>query len=656
MSVLNLPRLHFGGEALWNPNTANNSPGVYDESTLQQNPSIPPDDFVKWLTTLTTNPPIGQSGLNGSWNVYGDGSCWFRDVRISGVQFDYGQTPVSDPIVTMPGRFLQIVGGTFNDAPPDAAAGAPPRSRMVDVAPYQSSSTQIFYKWLQLGDETLGFRARGACRMYLRWSMLRNLDTKGLPIAGPAGVIFQTAAAASDIEWWNAADSPALAKLQTMANTSPNQGIVMQFAVYLTLYYQNATYQGVQLSDAEKLATAYANGFTGGNPAQSVITGTLGVWGPNELASAPTQILLAPANPVTRMATPLPRARAMQEGTMAAPPAAPQPFPLGPAMATVDSGANNLAVSFVSTILETDPKLTKENLGTITLQLADGSGAFLSKIADIPYSGYDKDAYRRTSGILDFTIAPEQATQIGDGTAQIQLIVPQSSGNVVALQQTSPVAETDQRGEYLDEGEQTMMSVSVYQNGVPASGIQLTIAQYAEDPSHLDYVPVTDFADAMVDLGMQQYQITVDVENGVARFPIRYVKPGTAMLGFFPPGVPVENDNNFPGTTSFYAVIRLLGADNELLNLPDDQITWPNTYADVLECYNLVYPKMSTIIDLGSEQAVTAAAKRILAVTAYPQRFDWTLFMPVTREMSKGKRSLLRRFCTKVIEGEIPKY
>jgi len=168
-------------------------------------------------------------------------------------------------------------------------------------------------------------------------------------------------------------------------------------------------------------------------------------------------------------------------------------------------------------------------------------------------------------------------------------------------------------------------------------------------------VPVTSISDAFVDLGTNEYQIVVPVTDGVAQFPIRYLQPGTAMLGFFPLGMPVETDNNFPGTTTtFYAVIRLLGADNALIDLPDDQITWPNTYADVLECYNLVYPKMSTIFDLGSESAVEAMAKQILAVTEYPQRFDWTLFMPVTREMSKGKRSLLRRFCAKVINHEIP--
>lgn len=659
MSVLNLPRLHFGGSALWNPDTPNNSPGVYDENTLQQNPSIPPSTFVQWLTTANTNPPVGQSGLNGSWNVYGDGSCWFNNVAISGVQFNYGQTPITnDPICS---AALQIVGGT----------GPGSKCRMVDVAPYQSTTTQIFYKSLQLGDQNLGFLATGANRMFLRWSMLRNLaGSTALPIAGVAGVIFQTAAAASDIQWFGVDQSPALQALQTAANASPNQGISIEFAVYLCLYYQTATYNGVQLSTAQLLSEAYANGFTGGNPAQTMITGTLGVWGPNELASAPTQILLAPANAVSAETIPLPAARAVQEGTIAAPAAtatAPQAFPLGPATANVDTEANNLAVSFVTTILETDTNLTKEYLGTLSLQLVDSNGNLLSTIADIPYSnstntGYDKPSYQQTSGILDFSISSEQATQIQDGTGTLQLIVPgQSSGNVVALAQTPYVAETDQRGTYLDQGETTTISVSVYQNGVPADGIELTVAQYTEfladpsSPNYMSYIPVTQMSDAFVALNGDQFQLTVPVVNGVATFSIGYLQPGTAMLGFFPPGLPVETDDSFPGTTTtFFAVIRLLGEDNALLGIPDSEITWPMTYDEVLECYNLVYPRMSTIFDLSSESAVSSMAAQILVVTQYPQMFDWTLFMPVTREMSAGKRSILRRFCEKVLAGEIP--
>lgn len=668
MSVLNLPRLNFSGESVWNPDTPNNSPGVYDENTLQQNPSIAPADFVKWLTSLSSSPPPGQAGLNGSWNTYGDGGCWFRNTKIAGVQFDYGQTAGDDPICTDPGALLQIVGDSFRDSGP----GATPPARMVDVAPYQSTTTQLFFKWFQLGTDQLGFRAGGASRMFLRWSMLRNFDFAELQIAGPAGVIFQTSALAKDIEWFGVERSPALQALQKAANASPNQGIVLQFAVYLTLYYQNATFNGQKIANAQDLANAYAAGFKGANPAQSRITGTIGVWGPNELATAPTQILLNPGAPVSPPVVPLASARAVQEGLVAATPQAPTPFPLGPAVASLDAGAKNLAVSFVTTILETNLAPDKENLGPLSLQIADASGKILSNIATIPYSstanqkGYDRTSYQQTSGILDFGLTTEQVGQIQNPSNAIQLAVTQSGKSVIALQQTPFVVETDQRGEYLDQGEQKTMTVSVYRNGAPAGNdVKVLVAQYYEaplDPSNTfpyELVTAQNEPGTCLDLG-GQFQIIAPVVNGAITFSIKSISPGTAMLGFFPftgntPPQPLPGGpNNFPGpqTTNYYAVVRCLGFDNALLDWPDDQVTWTNTYNEVLQVYNLVFPEMSRIRDLSNVNVVKGMAEQILAATAYPQNFGWTLFMPVTREMSAGKRNLLQRFCAKVINNE----
>jgi hypothetical protein len=667
MSVLDLPRLNFSGEALWNPDTANNSPGVYDENSLQQNPAIAPADFVSWLTSLSKTPPPGQQALNGSWNTYGDQGCWFRNTKIVGVQSGYGKSTNNDPICTDPGILLQMVGQSFSD-------GGTPPARMVDVAPYQSTTTQLFLKWLQLGTNQFGFRADVASRMYLRWSMLRNIDFADLPIAGVAGVIFQTAALAKDVQWFGVAKSPALQALQKAANASPNQGIVIQFAVYRTQYYKNASFKGKPIANANDLAAAYAAGFKGPNPAQSLITGTIGVWGPNELATAPTQLLLNPMAAVSAPAPPLPSARAVQEGMVAAKAQAPQPFPLGPAVAKLYPGqpptyaGANLAVSFVTTILETNLVPEKENLGPLTLQVADGSGKPLSTIATIPYQAYARASYLNTSGILDFPLTADQVKLIQNPANILQLSVLQQGKPVIALQQTPFVVETDQRGVYLDQNEITTMTASVYQNGQPAgNSVKVLVAQYYEVPQDTNpnnpfpyvLVTTTNQAKACLTLNGQPIQTIVPVSNGKITFPIKSVNPGTAMLGFFPftgntpPTPPGGPGSTFPAqTTSYYAVIRCLGFDNALLSLPDSQVNWKNTYEKVLQVYNLVYPEMSRIRDLSDLNVVKGMAEQILAATKYPGNFEWTMFMPVTREMSAGKRNLLQRFCTKVLNNE----
>jgi hypothetical protein len=665
MSVLDLPRLNFSGEALWNPDTANNSPGVYDENTLQQNPAIAPADFVSWLTSISQTPPPGQQVLNGSWNTYGDQGCWFRNTKIVGVQSAYNQTSSDDRICTDPAALLQMVGQSFTE-------GGTPPARMVDVAPYQSTTTQLFLKWLQLGNNQLGFRANVASRMYLRWSMLRNIDFAELPIAGVAGVIFQTAALAKDIQWFGVANSPALQALQKAANASPNQGIVIQFAVYRTQYYKNATFNGKPIATAQDLAAAYAAGFKGPNPAQSLITGTIGPWGPNELATAPTQVLLNPMAAVSPVSKPLATSRAVQEGMVAAAPQAPQSFPLGPATAKLYAGDPKthagayLTVSFVTTILEKNLVPEKQDFGPLALEIADGSGKPLSTIT-IPYQMYARANYLKTSGLLDFPLTSDQVKLIQNPANVLQLSVQQQGKPVIALQQTAFVVETDQRGVYLDQNETTTMTASVYQNGQPAgNNVKVLVAQYYEaplDPSNsFPYMLVTQTnqGNACLAVNGQPIQTIVTVSNGKITFPIKSVNPGTAMLGFFPftgntPPQPLPGGNNgFPGpqTTNYYAVVRCLGFDNALLSLPDNQVNWTNTYQKVLQVYNLVYPEMSRIRDLSDLNVVKGMAEQILAATKYPANFEWTMFMPITREMSAGKRNLLQRFCAKVINNE----
>lgn len=646
MSVLSLPRIHVSGKAMWNPATPNNSPGVYNENTLQQVNPPAPANFVTWLKTLNANPPLGQQGLNGSWNVYGDGGCWYQNTRVATVQLDYGKSDTGDALCAEGGAELQIIGQSFSDNPG--------RARMADVAPYQSATTQLFFKFLQLGTKDLGFRATVASRMFTRWPWYsRNLG--GLPIAGNMGVVFQTSARAADIEWYGLPNSPALKALHDAAMSAPNQGIVFQCAAYRNLYYQNASWKGKRIENAQDLANAYADGFVGPNPATCLMVGTIGVWGPDELASVPTQILLNPKDAITPPTVPISPLRAVQEGMIAAPtePAAPKPVTIGPAMVWLDEGKKNLALNFISTIPENGADAAKAQLGTLAIQ-AGGAD-----VVTIPYNSpdfecYDQTGYQRTAGILDFTLNPAQVTAVKNAIAAGTLQLVQKSSGKVALQQTLWVAETDQRGEYLDQGQQKTVAVHVYKNGVPTTGIKLHVTQYVESVSDLNYYFVSPTGPApIVDFGNEQFEIDVDVINGVANIPIKYINPGTAMLGFYPPGVTVVK-NGFPTpTTAFYSVVRLLGADNALLTLPDDQINWPKTYAEVLEVYNLVYPEMSRIRNLADANVVKGMAEQILELTKYPENFSDTLFMPVSREMSAGKRNLLQRFCVKVINNEI---
>ncbi len=291
MSVLNLPRLVFNGFTDWNPDTVNNSAAIYNEDTAAPvpQPGVPFDDFVAWLLKSDGQPAPNEQP-NGSWNVFGDHGVTFIDPNGSdtGAKITTlvpaSPSGVVDPLL---GKPVWIEGLLYMDSP------QPHPARLVDVEPYGPFSSQIFFQNIQIGDDEVGVTGRGACRMFSRWpNMGRNLG--GLAIAGNMGVLWQTAVANADLTWTGLDRSPALAALKDAAESSGNQGIQVQFTSYRTEYYQTVTYQGRAVRTGPDLVWAYGQGYKGANPARSVMVGTAGVWGANELASGPTQRLLVP--------------------------------------------------------------------------------------------------------------------------------------------------------------------------------------------------------------------------------------------------------------------------------------------------------------------------------------------------------------------------
>jgi hypothetical protein len=93
----------------------------------------------------------------------------------------------------------------------------------------------------------------------------------------------------ADIQWFGVEQSPALEKLQNFAKSA--QGIVFPFVSYCTQYYVS----NAKIQNGLELVEAYEQGFEGDNPARSFLLGTIGVWEPGELSSAPTDLPLSPS-------------------------------------------------------------------------------------------------------------------------------------------------------------------------------------------------------------------------------------------------------------------------------------------------------------------------------------------------------------------------
>ena len=614
MSVLSRPRIHFFGYTDWSPCTGNNSSSTYllgpVEPTLN---GMTFAEFRQWIRSR--DPNLLQP--RGSWNLYGDNATRFADARITGGQLATGNAAPADPLL---GQVVDLQGLVYSDGP------APARLVMTDPYTGGEATSQIFYQWIVVGvvdgpmEKRIGFKAAASGRMFSRWPYQnRNLGISFKE--GMVGCIWQAAARNQDIQWYGVERSPALAALKAAATSGGNQGILMRFASYRTLYYQTATFQGKRITNGLELVAAYQQGFTGDNPARSAMLGTFGIWEAGELASAGTQKLLAPAS-----------AQIANGGGVA---------PLGPAMAKVDTARQTLVIDLISAIPEQNAQLDKVNLGTLQVRAIDSVGKPLN-IASLPYQAYDRKAYEASGGISEFPVPSGTTPAVDAGT--IEISQEQIGVMVPVLKQTRFVAETDDWGLYVDEGETVSVSVTVTENGgPPKSPVRLFLQQY-DSNGNLVCKPVIRIVDPA---GNAVANDIVPVVSGVAKFGVRSLEEGACFLAFYPfvgdkpPSVP---GSGFPFPTSFYCCVRMLPFDNELeRNTPDSKLSWSFIYNNVLSVYDLIYPIMSVVRNLADRNVVEAIAEQIKFAISLDS-FESTLYMPITRDLSAGKRKLLQRF------------
>ena len=109
-----------------------------------------------------------------------------------------------------------------------------------------------------------------------------------------------------------------------------------------------------------------------------------------------------------------------------------------------------------------------------------------------------------------------------------------------------------------------------------------------------------------------------------------------------------------PLATADFTSVRTLPFDDELEEAtPDEALTFDFVYTAILSTYDAIAPRMSNILDLADAAAVRTFARRILEVVD-PALFESSRYMPVTRDLSRGRRTLLRRFCTLRLTSPTP--
>ena len=671
-------------------NAALNWPFLATQQITQQNFY---STFRPWAIALqpdcaAADQPSGDR-LPAEWNMFGT----------HGVSFV--QYPEGNIATTITGGVLSADGTPVTS---DALIGTPVAiggdrggpGRLVDTNPASFWSSQIYFGGLSFGSGDCIIRGPRKFRMHSRW-----LDTSRIYNANPAltqpaasvGCCFQTCIPYDEVQWPAPGTSALASKLQEAAYAPGARGIMVRFTAYVNVYFKNGILNGntPQPRTYEELAAALKAAWdefnkTGktdlffSNPCYSHVVGTLGVWNDGEVATVPVGRFLAAANRVTPQALPLTPLRGAYEAStdrekpghqklavLASTSPAPPSVPLGPAVLHVDETKELISLDLNSTIPELGTvgawpsDLAKADFGPLNLGVM--SGTSFTSIVEVPYERYARAAYEASAGIVDIPFSETSdpantAALLRSGTLAIQV------GSTTALAEQQLTAQTDSRGIYLDQRDTTTFDVSVYNFGVPSPHTKVLVAQYDQS---LGLIPTQ--ATPLVAFGSGEQSVVTSGgtativttvtsdETGVATVAIASLMPGFAVLAFYPytgdtapSPLPSLFGPTMPITWGFYTTIRVLPFDDALPQRFVDQwnashnetLAWQFIYNEVLYLYDMLFNVMLEFVNLGDQSAVEGAIGTIWKLTSAEAAKESTMAMPITRDMSAGKRRTLQ--------------
>ena len=589
MSVLETPRILFRGEIAWDPITTNNYSDFYNEQTDQPVYPNAADRVKAFRQEAIDNVVVPQYII---WNPQGTHRSNFFKTAITGV--DLGDGLTGDPFVASPANFTGM---------------------LVDLEPYGSYSSQLFFNTMQFGIDG-GYRIVGkrATRISDRLvNFYRN--PQNTMRAGVASVVWQTSFH-KDADGFrvDAFDSPALIKLKAALKEKDVLGLTVRFSIYCTVYYDNPLLSNNSpLLDAEgkKLQDKLNSGGFQPNPARTMMVGAIGLWRKGEPLNEPGERSL------------------LWQGVPVLPPAAPNNPPGMVATAFARVNEDTLALDLSNSIPESSRDLTKANLGPLSVVAVDAAGA-VTQLGTLDYTAdaqcsfdtaYDKTAYEATSGIVRIVLAPGQGAAIADQNLQLR-----DAQGTVLLAETALSAIPDVQNLYLDEGTPGTARFRIYNRGVPMrAAVPVTVYTMSADGSE-----ITATQDMQTDA------------EGVLSFPVAAPKGDIWAYVACPNNLnpPAPQQGGLNPLLNGYMYVRVLAADADVAALPP---TWENVYGRVLANWNAMAPCMDNWLMLNDPEQVKAHAGAVKQLTD-PAGFEGYFFMPVTRDMTTGGRALLYKF------------
>lgn len=471
----------------------------------------------------------------------------------------------------------------------DALVGAPVSfaGKLVDLDPYGATTSQLFFDELSCGIQG-GCQILGLSAGPMAARRINFARNTGYTyIAGRASVVWQASFPADGSLSVHPYDSAVLAGLHDLLSDDDVAGLTVRVNAYRTVYYNTESPTEQQARD---LADQIAQGGFHPNPARSLIVGVIGLWRRGEAPSVPGDRVLAPVGD----------------------------SPVGTAFARVGDGRLTLDLS--NSVPETGFDVPKLDLGPLTV-VAKAEGDDVP-LGTLDYTAYDTPAYNATSGIVTLALDPGQAATVGGADLEIRA----ANGTALLTEQPLTVA-ADPPNIYLEQGEQASVVLRAFlRGGRPGAPVSVTMAEVGGP--------------------LPPVQVVTN-EDGEVTVPINGGKPGSWIwvLIAWQGEAPTPPSQLNPGLSE-YVALRTTPADAEIATL---EPTWENVHRYVLRDWEALAPCMDNWLRLGDEQQCRAYAQLVRRLTSR-ERFNEYGYMPVTRDLTRGQRTLLHRWCDMVAE------
>ncbi len=564
---------------------------------------------ISWDPIVTNNDPSNYDEATGDILPGGDAAAAFRAAAIDQVTNGGNWNPHGTHRSTFYNTYITEVdlgggaGGTPQAQDPFIGVPVAFSGMLVDLEPYGATTSQLFFDQMLFGIQGgCSIAAQRAYRFTDRYlNFQRNLANA--MIAGRAGITWQTCFPKTHLTL-EAFDSPVLQALNQALQGPGVLGLMVRWQAYRTVYFDDPTLSDNQGNPAtaareKELQDKLKTGGWQPNPARSLLVGTIGIWHVDDPVHEPGDRALVPQG-VT-----------LADGTV-----------YGPAFALL--GDTSVTLDLGTFVPDADRAANKHDVGTLSVVAVDPANpqTVLATLGTIPYAAYNKAAYESNAGIVrlggiasqDITTAQQADLQIRDGT-----------GTVIASEAALRAIAADPNL-YLDEGSTAQSSVRVYSRGVPVgAGVAVQLAAFSSDGAGN---PVA------VPVGTPQ---TTD-STGSVSFQFAAQAQGVVQYGF---GIGADAPPASLASTSVtFMSVRVWPADAAIAALAP---TWDNVYQHVLSNWYAMAPCMDNWLLLNDPAMVGRYGPMVKKLTA-PENFESFRYMPVTRDLSAGKRTLLYNY------------